>query len=131
LFNDGKIDVVINQLDGPPALLRNVSDDKNHWLGLKLVGGKKSPRDAVVATVYLTSGGIRQRADVLSGGSFASSNDQRAHFGLGSSTAIEKCEIHWPSGSVENVKLPGVDQIFVIEQEHGVVQRGKPAAEGP
>jgi len=101
LFNDGKIDVVINQLEGPPALLRNVNDDKNHWVGLKLVGGSKGPRDAVGATVYVTAGGVRQRGDVLSGGSFASSNDPRVHFGIGSATAIEKAEIHWPDGAVE------------------------------
>lgn len=93
LFNDGKIDVVINQLDNTPALLRNVNPDKNHWVGLKLVGGAKSPRDAVGASVYLTAGGIRQRADVISGGSYASSNDPRLHFGLGSNSRIENIEI--------------------------------------
>ena len=69
LFNDGKIDVVVNVLDGPPVLLRNVSPDHHHWVGLKLVGGPKSPRDAVGATIYLTTGGMRQRVNVLSGGS--------------------------------------------------------------
>lgn len=93
LFNDGKIDVVINQLDNTPALLRNVNPDKNHWVGLKLVGGAKSPRDAVGASVYLTAAGIRQRADVISGGSYASSNDPRLHFGLGSNSRIENIEI--------------------------------------
>jgi enediyne biosynthesis protein E4 len=122
LFNDGKIDVVISQLDGPPALLRNVSDDKNHWVALKLIGGKKSPRDAIGATVYLSAGGIRQRGDVLSGGSFSSSNDPRVHFGLGTNARIEKCEIRWPDGSIEEIKFPGVDQIFTIEQERGVLQ---------
>ncbi len=68
LFNDGKIDVVINNLDGVPVLLRNVSDDHNHWVEMHLVGGPGSPRDAVGATVYLTAGGVRQRGDVLSGG---------------------------------------------------------------
>src|SRR5205823_13151213 len=72
LFNDGKTDVVINQLGGAPVLLRNVSPDHHHWLGLKLVGGPKSPRDAVGAMVYLSANGIRQRRDVLSGGSYAS-----------------------------------------------------------
>ncbi len=61
LFNDGKLDVVINVMDGVPALLRNVSPDKNHWIELKLVGGAKSPRDAVGATVYLTANKMRQR----------------------------------------------------------------------
>ncbi|HEX4427076.1 MAG TPA: CRTAC1 family protein [Terriglobales bacterium] len=121
LFNDGKIDVVINALDGVPALLRNVSPDKNHWVGLRLTGGPKSPRDAVGATVYLRAGGIRQRSDVLSGGSFSSSNDQRLHFGLGQSASIERVEIHWPSGAVERLTLPSVDRFYAIEEGKGVV----------
>jgi len=121
LFNDGKIDVVVNQLEGPPALLRNVNDDKNHWVGLKLIGGPKSPRDAVGATVYLTAGGIRQRGDVLSGGSYSSSNDPRVHFGLNSATTIEKVEIHWPSGVTEKVTLSAIDHFFTIEEGKGVL----------
>ena len=78
LFNDGKLDVVINVMDGHPVLLRNVSPDKNHWLELKLVGGPKSPRDAVGSTVYVTANGMKQREDVLSGGSYASTSDPTA-----------------------------------------------------
>jgi hypothetical protein len=121
LFNDGKIDVVVNQLEGPPALLRNVSDDKNHWVGLKLIGSANGPRDAVGAVVYLTAGGMRQRGDVLSGGSYSSSNDPRLHFGLGSATAIEKVEIHWLSGALEKVTLPSIDRFFTVEEGKGVV----------
>ncbi len=121
LFNNGKIDVVINQLDGPPALLRNVSDDHNHWVGMQLIGTGKSPRDAVGTTVYLTAGGIRQREDVLSGGSFASSNDQRVHFGLAQNTKIDAIEIHWPDGQKETVTLPATDRYFTVEEGKGVV----------
>ena len=107
LFNNGKIDVVINCIDHTPVLLRNVSPDKNHWVGIQLVGGPGSPRDAVGSTVYLTAGGIRQRDDVMSGGSYESSNDQRLHFGLGQSTSVDTVEIHWAStGRVERVNLP-------------------------
>src|ERR1700735_5232070 len=88
LFNDGKLDVVINALDGVPALLHNVSPDKNHWIEFKLTGGPKSPRDAVGATVYLTANKIKQRGDVIAGGSYESSSDPRIHFGLGSATVI-------------------------------------------
>jgi hypothetical protein len=121
LFNDGKIDVVINQLGNVPALLRNVNADQNHWLGLKLTGGRKSPRDATGATVYVTAGGLRQRGDVLSGGSYASSNDPRVHFGLGAATSVEKVEVHWPSGRVEIVRLEEVDRYFAIEEGKGLV----------
>ena len=120
LFNDGKIDVVINTVDHAPVLLRNVNPDHHHWVELKLIGGAKSPRDAVGATVYLTSGGIRQRGDVLSGGSYLSSNDFRLHFGLGDAATVDHVEIHWPSGAVEQLKLPAVDRILTVEEGKGV-----------
>ena len=117
LFNDGKTDVIINPLDGPPVLLRNVNPDHHHWVALKLVGGEKSPRDAIGATVYLTAGGMRQRRDVTSGGSFASSNDPRLHFGLGDSSSVEQIEIYWPDRSVQRVSLPsGVDRFYTVEE---------------
>ncbi len=123
LFNDGKIDVVINQLHGVPALLRNVYSTKNHWVDLQLIGGPKSPRDAIGAAVYLVAGGIRQRADVISGGSYASSNDLRVHFGLGNANKIESLEIRWPSGAVERIALPAVDRFYSLEEGHGIVSR--------
>jgi len=121
LFNDGKIDVVINCLDHTPALMRNVNPDQHHWVGLQLIGGPKSPRDAIGATVYLTARGIKQRGDVMSGGSYESSNDQRLHFGLGEASTVSAVEVHWPSGFVEQVSLPSVDRIFAIEEGKGVV----------
>jgi hypothetical protein len=112
--------VVINCIDHTPVLLRNVNADKHHWVGLKLIGGPKSPRDAVGAAVYLTAGGMRQRADVLSGGSYESSNDQRPHFGIGDATSIDDVEIHWPDRVVEHVRLPAVDRFYSIEEGKGV-----------
>ncbi len=120
IFNDGKIDVVINSMDGAPILLRNVNPDHRHWVELKLVGGPGSPRDAVGATVYLTANGMRQRGDVLSGGSYLSSNDFRVHFGLGDVTVAGTAEIHWPSGKKETLKLPAVDRIYTIAEGQGI-----------
>ncbi len=121
LFNNGKIDVVINCIDHTPVLLRNVNVDTNHWVGIALIGGPKGPRDAVGSTVYVSAGGIRQRMDVMSGGSFESSNDQRLHFGLGQASNVDGVEIHWNSGLVEHVSLPSVDRFFVIEEGKGIV----------
>jgi hypothetical protein len=120
IFNDGKIDVVINDMDGVPILLRNVNADKHHWVEVNLIGGPKSPRDAVGATLYLTAAGMRQREDVLSGGSYLSSNDFRAHFGLGDAVDAGSVEIHWPSGAKETVKLPAVDRIYSITEGKGI-----------
>lgn len=123
LFNDGRIDVVINNLDGPPTLLRNVDPDHNHWVEFRLIGGPGEPRDAIGATVFLTAGGITQRGDVLSGGSFASSNDLRVHFGLGQATSIGKLELSWPGGRKERVRVPAPDCIYTIEQGHGIISQ--------
>jgi hypothetical protein len=120
LFNDGKVDVIINPEDGSPTLLRNVNPDHHHWVELKLEGGPKSPRDGVGAKVYLVANGMRHREDVMSGGSYVSSNDQRLHFGLGEATNAGTAEIHWPSGVKETIKLPAVDRIFTITEGKGI-----------
>ena len=119
LFNDGKVDVVINQMDRPPILLQNVSAEGAHWIELKLIGSSKGPADAVGATAYLTADGIRRREDVLSGGSFASSNDQRLHFGLGTATKIDSIEVRWPDGTAETFPSPKVDRISILKHGSG------------
>jgi hypothetical protein len=103
------------------VLLRNVNDDHNHWVGLLLTGGPKSPRDAIGATVFLTAGGVRQRADVMSGGSYESSNDFRPHFGLGQNTKVDKVEIRWPDGKLDTIALPGIDRYYAVKEGSGVV----------
>ena len=83
-------------------------------------GTGKSPRDATCATVYLKANGMRMRQDVLSSGSYISSNDRRLHFGLGDATDAGTAEIHWPSGAKEMVKLPAVDRIYTITEGKGI-----------
>jgi hypothetical protein len=122
LFNDGHIDVVLNVIDSTPVLLRNVIHNSNHWLGLRLVGGAKSPRDAIGAKVFVTTGAIRQRGDVFSGGSYASNSDPRLHFGLGAAAKVDKLEIQWPSGNREEIQIPAVDRIFSVIEGKGMVE---------
>jgi len=124
LFNDGKIDAVINVMDDHPVLLRNVNPDKNHWLELRLITGQASPdqkafHDAIGATVYVTANGMKQRGDVISGGSYLSSNDFRPHFGLGTVATVDAIEVHWPSGKVEHFTVPGVDRIVTLTEGTG------------
>ncbi len=131
LFNDGKIDVVISRIEGPPLLFRNVFPDHHHWVELRLAGGAKSPRDGVGATVYLAANGMRQRQDVISGGSYVSSSDPRLHFGLGEAAEAGTAEIHWPSGAKESIKLPAVDRIYTISEGRGITSAfcgGQPCA---
>ena len=120
LFNDGKLDVVINVMDEAPALLRNISPDKHHWIEFKLIGGAKSPRDAVGATLYLTANKIRQRDDVISGGSYASTSDPRLHFGIGDATTIDDIEVHWPSGVTEHFSASQIDRVVILKEGQGM-----------
>jgi len=128
LFNNGQIDVVINNLDAPPTLLRNVMSTPgvgstesaaphvlNHWIEFRLTGGPRSPRDATGTQMFVTANGFRQRADVIAGGSFASSPDPRLHFGLGQAAKIDRVEIHWPDGTKQEVAPPpGLNAIYSV-----------------
>jgi enediyne biosynthesis protein E4 len=125
LDGDGLLDAVFNNMDSAPTVLRNVTKAAGHWVSLKLVGDttKKSPRDAIGAVVYVTTGKLRQRQDVISGAGYASQNDQRLHFGLGAATKVDKVEIKWPGGATETVTLPSCDRIFTIIEGKGVVNK--------
>jgi len=114
---------VLNNLDSTPVLLRDVVKNANHWVTLKLVGGPKGPRDAIGAKVFLTAGGVRQRADVVSGGSYGSTSDPRLHFGLGTNAKVDKVEIQWPNGKKEEIVVPGIDRILTVVEGQGLIDK--------
>jgi hypothetical protein len=123
LFNDGDVDIILNNVDDRPTLLRNRGGNRSgHWIGLTLVGdpGRKTPRDAIGTVVFCDAGGARQKAEVASGRSYISQSDLRVHFGLGDSTRVDKLEIHWANGKPEIVSLPVVDRFFTVVQGKGV-----------
>jgi enediyne biosynthesis protein E4 len=96
--NDGGIDALVMDLEGPPLLLRNECR-RGNWLGLKLVG-TRSNRDGIGARVLVRSGGSIQRLESHTSGSVLSANDPRLLVGLADAARAESVEIHWPSGSV-------------------------------
>lgn len=127
LFNDGRLAVVINNLDGTPSLLRARAAAGSHWIELRLLGsgsngsasnkeGKRSGSHfAIGASVTLTAAGVRQRGDVVAGGSFASSSDPSVHFGLGSHAVVQGIDILWPSGHKQHIgPLTEVDRIYTV-----------------
>jgi hypothetical protein len=112
-------------MDTRPAVLRNVTKQAGNWLELRLVGdvSKKSPRDATGAIVYLTTGKMRQRADLFSGASFGSANDARLHFGLGAATRVDKLEVKWPDGTLETFNVPAVNRVMTLTEGKGASTR--------
>ncbi len=102
LDNDGKIDVVISHLNEPIAVLRNVAPTEGRrWVGIELLGEKN--RDVVGARVVLESASGRQTKFAKGGGSFASTNDPRMVFGLGTDTKTDKVTVFWPSGKSQEI----------------------------
>jgi enediyne biosynthesis protein E4 len=119
LDNDGRVDVVMNSCDGRPLVLRNVTETRNHWLRVKLVGGPRGPRDATGATVFVTAGGVRGRQDLVAGSGFCSQSDPRLHFGLGAAMRVDHIEVRWPGGARETFAADGVDRQVTLEQGKG------------
>jgi hypothetical protein len=120
--NDGNVDVIINNLDGPPTLLHNDAGHGNNAILVKCVG-TRSNRSAIGARVVVASGGHRQTQEVMSGSSYYSHNDLRLHFGLGRAAAAQRVEIAWPSGLKESFGDLPAGHIFVIEEARGIVER--------
>ena len=120
LFNDGNMDVVINNLDGAPVVLKNHGVAGRHWVSFELAG-TKSNRLAIGARLKLVAGGITQTEEIHSGGSYLSQNDLRVHFGLNQATKIDSLEIRWPSGKVETLKDLEADKFYSALEGQGVV----------
>lgn len=127
LDNDGFIDVVVNNLDGKPTILRNDGASHNNWITIKLVGSGKN-RDAIGARVKVDSGELTQWDEVHAGGSYLSSNDLRLHYGLQKKTKVDLIEIHWPDGKLESVANVTVNNFLVIEEGKGLTRTTPPSA---
>jgi len=135
LDDDGRQDLVINDLDGRAQVLRNETEPAGNWLAVKLkgrapntdaIGAVVTVRVGAAAEVTVRAGAVppvsvrvdapAQIRNVRSGTSYISQDDMRAHFGLGAATQVEAVEVRWPDGTTsrrENVKA---GQTLVIEQ---------------
>ena len=122
LFNDGKIDVVVENIDGKPTILRNITSDKNHWLTLRLAG-TRSNRLALGALVRVAGGGAVQIGEVRSGGSYLSQNDFRLHFGLGGATKVDTVEVRWPSGETNTYRDLTADHFYTLHEGDSTAKR--------
>ncbi len=113
--NDGDLDILINNQDGPPTLLRNDGANRNHWLLVRCLGGP-SNRSAVGTRLILRAGSLQCTREIKAGSSYASSNDLRVHFGLGSAARIDELEVRWPSGRIEKYRDLKANQILTVKE---------------
>ena len=120
LFNDGNMDLIVEDLVGKPMVLRNHGIPGHHWAAFELAG-QESNRMAIGARLKLVAGGMTQTEEIHSGGSYLSQSDTRAHFGLGTATSIDSLEIRWPSGKVETFKALSVDKFYSVLEGQGIV----------
>jgi hypothetical protein len=120
--NDGKIDILLLNVGEPPTLLINRTQSSNHAVLFKLAG-TKSNQAAIGARVTVTTGKVIQFDEVRGGGSYASQNDLRLHFGLGTSPNMDSVEIAWPSGKKESFKDLAADHIYTIVEDRGIEEK--------
>jgi hypothetical protein len=129
LDNDGDVDIIVNNLDAGPSLLRNDVSKGNNWLKVKCIG-TRSNRSAIGARVTVTAGGRSQIDEVMSGSSYYSHNDLRLHFGLGAALKVDKLEVRWPCGGGEAFGDVPANHLLLIEEGKGIIRQerlgGKP-----
>jgi hypothetical protein len=134
LDDDGDVDIVVNQMDGPPALLRNDTKTTNHWFRLALVG-TVSNRDAIGARVELELSGRAISRQRKGGTSLQSSHDPRLLFGIGQDTEVRRLTIRWPSGRITRAErlAAGASYTFTEprDQDGEQVRQSSPRTKSP
>jgi enediyne biosynthesis protein E4 len=113
--NDGNLDFVVFNVDGPPSLFLNESRNGNHRVLFRLVGSR-SNRMAIGARVTVHAGGMTQIDEVRGGGGYNSSSDTRLHFGLGATAVMSSVEIRWPGGLHQEFQNVPADAIYEIDE---------------
>ena len=122
--NDGDVDVLVNNLDGPPTLLRNDGGSRQNSILIKCVG-TRSNRSGIGTRVTVHTGSHTQMDEVRSGSSYYSQSDFRLHFGLGVAGKADSVELAWPSGVKETFRDLPAGHLFVIRESTGIVSRRK------
>jgi hypothetical protein len=113
------VDIVINNMNDWPSLLRCDRTNDNHWITIR-VTGTKSNRGGIGARLRCVTGSHAQIDEVRSGGSYLSQNDLRVHFGLGTVKVIDLLEIQWPSGITDSFRHLPVDRFIEIREGSSV-----------
>jgi hypothetical protein len=121
IFNTGRVDIAINNLNDHPSLLRNQSPPPNSWLLVKLIGTRTN-RAAVGSRVMVEASNRRQLQEVRSGGSFCSQNDLRLHFGLGAAKDA-RLQVRWLGGAEEVFEHVLANRFVTIQEGKGIISQ--------
>jgi hypothetical protein len=115
LFNSGQVDLVVNNMNAMPTILRDIAPRVNRSISIRLLG-ERSNRSGIGCRVEVQIGAHRMIDEVRSGGSFCSQNDLRLHFGVGDARSIDSLQVKWPSGQLDRLaRIPTAQQITVKE----------------
>jgi hypothetical protein len=129
LFNDGRMEAVVENLEGEPMILRPAAGPhnhpSNHWISFQLEGVKCN-RLALNARVRAKAGDLVQLGELVSGGSYLSQNDLRIHFGLGVHDHLDQAEILWPDGKKETLTNLASDHFYRVREGQGVISSKQP-----
>lgn len=125
LDNDGRLDIVINNIDAPAFIYHNVqpSDDSSHYLQIELKGERPNNR-GLGSKITIVAGGIRQYIYYSPYRGYISTMDDRVHFGLGDAQRVDSVEVKWPDGRYQLLTDVAVDRVLSLKQEDAVDNPG-------
>ncbi len=125
LDNDGRLDLVVNNMNAPAFIYQNVlpKDDTHHYLTVKLEGTAAN-RGGIGTKLVLTAGGRKQYLYESPFRGYMSTVDARPHFGLGPARRVDSLEVRWPDGRYQLLTNLGVDQLLIVRQTDATVPDG-------
>jgi hypothetical protein len=132
LNNDGRLDLVVSNIDAPAFIYENVApnDDAHHYLQVQLQSEVRGQR-GIGTQLTLTAGGQKQYVYGTPYRGFMSTVDDRAHFGLGRSQRVDSLEVLWPDGRYQVLTNLTVDRQIVVRQIDATEKRPRGAPQTP
>jgi len=118
LWNNGRISVVVSNMNAKPSLLVNQVHYPNHWIAFRTIG-TVSNRDGIGARITLKVGSRVLVDEVRSGSSYISNSDMRVHFGLRAAVKVDSVQVRWPNGKFEDFDVAGVDAMYTLKEGAG------------
>jgi hypothetical protein len=120
--DDGDVDLVVSNIVSGPRLYRNDAPRKGHWLQVRARDGKLK-RDAIGATVTVQAGTAKLLRTITAGGSYLSSSEAIAHFGLGAAAKYDGIVVRWPDGTSESFPGGAADRKVQLERGTGTKKK--------